>query len=258
MVRHLWQAISRWCRRTPPTPRARCRNGRRDRGWRCRSTSRLPVPGPITRRSSPPRCASPGCGPRAGGRLQAPRSKRRRARAARARRRARGARRWLMTRQTGAAERGRGDRAAPLRLRRDPRRAELGQVDAPQRARRRQSLDRFAQGADDAHARSAASPRGDSQLIFIDTPGIFRPRRRLDRAMVERPGARPRMATLSRSWWTPRAARRGLRAILERLKRASTRRIAILNKVDRIPGRSRERLLARPSSARRCRSSGSS
>ena len=25
---------------------------------------------------------------------------------------------------------------------------------------------------------------GNSQLIFIDTPGIFRPRRRLDRAMV--------------------------------------------------------------------------
>ena len=26
--------------------------------------------------------------------------------------------------------------------------------------------------------------RGDSQLIFVDTPGLFRPRRRLDRAMV--------------------------------------------------------------------------
>ena len=26
---------------------------------------------------------------------------------------------------------------------------------------------------------------GDSQLVFIDTPGIFAPRRRLDRAMVE-------------------------------------------------------------------------
>src|SRR5450755_2976502 len=25
---------------------------------------------------------------------------------------------------------------------------------------------------------------GDSQLVFIDTPGIFQPRRRLDRAMV--------------------------------------------------------------------------
>jgi hypothetical protein len=46
---------------------------------------------------------------------------------------------------------------------------------------------------------------GDSQLIFIDTPGIFRPRRRLDRAMVRRPGAGPRTPTLSRSWWTPRA-----------------------------------------------------
>src|SRR5579872_6319521 len=27
--------------------------------------------------------------------------------------------------------------------------------------------------------------RGDAQLIFVDTPGIFTPRRRLDRAMVQ-------------------------------------------------------------------------
>src|SRR5271154_5808615 len=26
--------------------------------------------------------------------------------------------------------------------------------------------------------------RGDAQIVFVDTPGIFRPRRRLDRAMV--------------------------------------------------------------------------
>ncbi|MBV9118382.1 MAG: 50S ribosome-binding GTPase, partial [Acetobacteraceae bacterium] len=26
--------------------------------------------------------------------------------------------------------------------------------------------------------------RGDSQILLVDTPGIFRPRRRLDRAMV--------------------------------------------------------------------------
>ena len=26
--------------------------------------------------------------------------------------------------------------------------------------------------------------RGDSQVLLVDTPGIFRPRRRLDRAMV--------------------------------------------------------------------------
>ena len=36
---------------------------------------------------------------------------------------------------------------------------------------------------------------GDAQLVFIDTPGLFRPRRRLDRAMVKRlgPGLRMRM-----------------------------------------------------------------
>ena len=26
---------------------------------------------------------------------------------------------------------------------------------------------------------------GDAQLVFVDTPGIFRPKRRLDRAMVD-------------------------------------------------------------------------
>jgi len=33
------------------------------------------------------------------------------------------------------------------------------------------------------------SIEGDVQIIFVDTPGIFRPRRLLDRAMVRRHGA---------------------------------------------------------------------
>jgi GTP-binding protein Era len=31
----------------------------------------------------------------------------------------------------------------------------------------------------------AIVPRGDAQIVFVDTPGIFTPRRRLDRAMVQ-------------------------------------------------------------------------
>ena len=78
---------------------------------------------------------------------------------------------------------------------------------------------------------------GDSQLIFVDTPGLFRPRRRLDRAMVA-------------AAWTGAAdadvvvllieAHRGLtegvQAILDGLKeRAGDRPIALaINKIDRV------------------------
>ena len=75
--------------------------------------------------------------------------------------------------------------------------------------------------------------RGASQIVFVDTPGIFAPRRRLDRAMV------------SAAWGGAGDAdlvcllidsRRGLddenRAILERLRDIRQPRILILNKVD--------------------------
>lgn len=78
---------------------------------------------------------------------------------------------------------------------------------------------------------------GDSQLVFVDTPGLFRPRRRLDRAMVA-------------AAWTGAAdadvvvllieAHRGLtdgvRAIIEGLAdRAPGRRlILVINKIDRV------------------------
>jgi GTPase len=75
--------------------------------------------------------------------------------------------------------------------------------------------------------------QADSQLVFIDTPGIFQPRRRLDRAMVA--GA-----------WTGAAdadvvgamidARRGLDAetlaLMERLAGLERPKILIVNKVD--------------------------
>jgi GTP-binding protein Era len=74
---------------------------------------------------------------------------------------------------------------------------------------------------------------GDAQLVFIDTPGIFQPRRRLDRAMVA--GA-----------WTGAGdadivaalidAKRGLDeetgTLLERLAGLAGRKILIINKID--------------------------
>jgi GTPase len=76
---------------------------------------------------------------------------------------------------------------------------------------------------------------GDAQIIFVDTPGIFAPRRRLDRAMVA-------------SAWGGAAdadvvallvdVRKGLdaevEAILGRLGSALARRVAVLNKIDLI------------------------
>ncbi|MGI3186378.1 GTPase Era [Nioella aestuarii] len=78
---------------------------------------------------------------------------------------------------------------------------------------------------------------GDSQIVFVDTPGLFRPRRRLDRAMVA-------------AAWTGAAdadlvvllieAHRGLthgaQAIIDGLsERAEGRRVALaINKIDRV------------------------
>ena len=78
---------------------------------------------------------------------------------------------------------------------------------------------------------------GDAQLVFVDTPGLFRPRRRLDRAMIT-------------AAWTGAAdadivvllveAHRGItdgvRAILEGLDvKAKGRRVALaINKIDRV------------------------
>jgi GTPase len=84
---------------------------------------------------------------------------------------------------------------------------------------------------------------GSSQLVFIDTPGIFEPKRRLDRAMVQ-------------AAWTGAGvgdivalvidAARGLdedvERILERLGQARGKRLLILNKIDRLDDK--EKLLA--------------
>ncbi len=74
---------------------------------------------------------------------------------------------------------------------------------------------------------------GNSQLIFVDTPGIFSPRRRLDRAMVTMAWSGAHDADLVGVLID---ARRGLEgegeAILDKLAEVKAPKILILNKVD--------------------------
>lgn len=82
---------------------------------------------------------------------------------------------------------------------------------------------------------------GQAQIVYIDTPGIFAPRRRLERAMVAAAwmGAEDADETLLLV-----DASRGIdpdtRRILDRLAERSRRAILALNKIDLVP---RERLL---------------
>ena len=74
---------------------------------------------------------------------------------------------------------------------------------------------------------------GDAQIIFVDTPGIFAPRRRLDRAMVTTAWGGAHDADLVGVLID---ARKGLdeeaEAILERLAEVKQPKLLILNKVD--------------------------
>ena len=79
---------------------------------------------------------------------------------------------------------------------------------------------------------------GAGQIIFVDTPGIFQPRRRLDRAMVHAAWTGAQDADLvlllvdARAGLTP-----GVRAIAERLRERGGRAWLVLNKVDLIDPR---------------------
>jgi GTP-binding protein Era len=77
---------------------------------------------------------------------------------------------------------------------------------------------------------------GASQLVFIDTPGLFQPRRRLERAMVEAAWSGAEAADLialliDASQGLDAAAAR----ILDGLKGKKAPLILVLNKVDRVP-----------------------
>jgi GTP-binding protein Era len=84
---------------------------------------------------------------------------------------------------------------------------------------------------------------GDTQMIFLDTPGIFAPRRRLDRAMVRTAWQSAGDADLIVLLVDATRARpdADTQAIIEELRRAGRRAILALNKVDAVK---REKLLA--------------
>lgn len=77
---------------------------------------------------------------------------------------------------------------------------------------------------------------GSSQLVFIDTPGIFRPKRRLDRAMVEAAWGGAQDADLVVLLVDAvRGVDEDLERILEKLAASPHPTLLVLNKVDRVP-----------------------
>ncbi len=87
--------------------------------------------------------------------------------------------------------------------------------------------------------------RGESQIIFADTPGIFHPRRRLDRAMVDAAWGGAKDADVVCLLID---AERGIKGdaerILKQLADVKLPKILILNKIDRVPVESLLKLAA--------------
>jgi len=84
---------------------------------------------------------------------------------------------------------------------------------------------------------------GASQLVFIDTPGIFAPKRRLDKAMVAAAWAGAGDAdSVVVMVDAAKGIDESVEPILQKLAQASARRILVLNKVDRVSDK--EQLLA--------------
>jgi GTPase len=83
---------------------------------------------------------------------------------------------------------------------------------------------------------------GDSQLVFIDTPGLFAPKRRLDRAMVDAAWGGAKDADLVVLIVdAAKGIDENVERIVERLKDSRSPRLLVLNKVDRVPAK--EKLL---------------
>lgn len=81
---------------------------------------------------------------------------------------------------------------------------------------------------------------GKSQLVFIDTPGIFRPKRRLDRAMVEAAWGGAHDADIVVMLVdAAKGIEEDLERILAKLADAPHAKILVLNKVDRVSDKDR-------------------
>ncbi|HUB13480.1 MAG TPA: GTPase Era [Acetobacteraceae bacterium] len=78
--------------------------------------------------------------------------------------------------------------------------------------------------------------RGNSQVLLVDTPGIFRPRRRLDRAMVAAAWTGAQDADLALLLVDAKTgATDDLRAIASQMSEAGRRCWLVLNKIDLVP-----------------------
>ncbi len=81
---------------------------------------------------------------------------------------------------------------------------------------------------------------GAAQIILVDTPGIFAPKRRLDRAMVHSAWSGAADADAVPADRCPQGVDEEVETIIRRLPEVKRPKILILNKIDLIP---RERLL---------------
>lgn len=82
----------------------------------------------------------------------------------------------------------------------------------------------------------------DCQIIFVDTPGIFNPRRKLDEVMVSSAWGSARDADMSVCIIdAERGVTEDVAALVARMKELGGKVVLLLNKIDRIP---RDRLLA--------------
>jgi len=83
---------------------------------------------------------------------------------------------------------------------------------------------------------------GRAQIIFVDTPGIFRPKRRLDRAMVETAWGGARDAdVVALLIDAATGVTDGVKELIAKLAEINQPKVLVLNKIDLVP---RENLLA--------------
>src|SRR5215831_15143227 len=81
----------------------------------------------------------------------------------------------------------------------------------------------------------------DAQIILVDTPGIFSPKRRLDRAMVSTAWSGAHDADLVCVLLDAKSGLDEADAILKKVASVDHEKILVLNKIDLVP---REKLLA--------------